>query len=367
MSKKIYGNVIGVPNPRPDWTQENPQMADYIKNKPEHIVNTINGKDNVVVLTAEDVGADVRGSAEQALKEAKSYVDTKMLDIPTPDVSGQISEHNTSNTAHNDVRLLIKDLTDRLNAFFDSDDKTLDELSEIVAYIKNNKSLIDNITTSKVSVSDIIDNLVTNVSNKPLSASQGVALKLLVDNLNSSKLDSSKLQDAVNDALRIAKESGEFDGEQGPHGEKGDTGEKGDKGDQGVQGIQGEKGDKGDTGATGATGDKGDKGDKGDQGEQGISVTGAEINSNGELVLTFSNNQRTNVGNVIGAKGDKGDQGAAGATGDKGDKGDKGDPGNNGSDGYTPQKGVDYYTEADKAEMIEAVIAALPNAEEVAF
>lgn len=54
-------------------------------------------------------------------------------------------------------------------------------MSEIVAYIKSNKSLIDGITTGKVSVSDIIDNLTTNVSNKPLSAKQGVALKALID------------------------------------------------------------------------------------------------------------------------------------------------------------------------------------------
>ena len=31
-----------------------------------------------------------------------------------------------------------------------------------------------------------------------------------------------------------------------------------------------------------------------------------------------------------------------------------------GADGYTPQKGVDYWTEADKEEMVTAVIAALP-------
>lgn len=40
-----------------------------------------------------------------------------------------------------------------------------------------------------------------------------------------------------------------------------------------------------------------------------------------------------------------------------GPPGPKGDPGEK---GYTPQKGVDYYTEADKAEMVAAVIAALP-------
>ena len=30
-------------------------------------------------------------------------------------------------------------------------------------------------------------------------------------------------------------------------------------------------------------------------------------------------------------------------------------------DGYTPVKGTDYYTEADKTEMVNAVIAALPK------
>lgn len=39
-------------------------------------------------------------------------------------------------------------------------------------------------------------------------------------------------------------------------------------------------------------------------------------------------------------------------------KGDKGD---------TPVKGTDYYTEADKAEMVAAVIAALPDASEVSY
>ena len=31
-----------------------------------------------------------------------------------------------------------------------------------------------------------------------------------------------------------------------------------------------------------------------------------------------------------------------------------------GTDGYTPKKGVDYYTDTDKQEMVQTVIAALP-------
>lgn len=46
--------------------------------------------------------------------------------------------------------------------------------------------------------------------------------------------------------------------------------------------------------------------------------------------------------------------------GEKGDTGEQGHAGPAGADGKTPVKGVDYYTEADKEEMVQAVIAALP-------
>jgi len=101
----------------------------------------------------------------------------------------ELSAHNTSNTAHNDIRILIQGLTDRLNALADSDDETLDQMSEIVAYIEDNRDLIESITTSKVNVSDIINNLTTNVANKPLSASMGVELKRLIDNIPNDTLD----------------------------------------------------------------------------------------------------------------------------------------------------------------------------------
>lgn len=76
---------------------------------------------------------------------------------------------------------VLKGLIDNINSLLGSDDTDLDTLQEVVAYIKNNKSLIDGITTNKVSVSDIIDNLTSEISNKPLSAKQGKALKALID------------------------------------------------------------------------------------------------------------------------------------------------------------------------------------------
>lgn len=45
----------------------------------------------------------------------------------------------------------------------------------------------------------------------------------------------------------------------------------------------------------------------------------------------------------------------------------KGADGGQGEPGYTPVKGVDYWTQADQAAIVDAVLAALPAAEEVGF
>lgn len=50
-----------------------------------------------------------------------------------------------------------------------------------------------------------------------------------------------------------------------------------------------------------------------------------------------------------------------GEKGDKGDKGDTGATGAAGADGKTPVKGVDYFTDVDKAELVEDVLEALPT------
>ena len=151
----------------------------------------------------------------------------------------KVAAHNTGTDTHSDIRLLIQGLTDRLNALADSDDTTLDQLSEVVAYIKSNRSLIEAITTSKVSVADIVNNLTTNVSNKPLSAAQGVVIKTLIDALRNDKLDASELNNAVNTALAQAKASGEFDGAEGKDGQDGTPGKDGSPGKDGKPGKDG--------------------------------------------------------------------------------------------------------------------------------
>lgn len=98
---------------------------------------------------------------------------------------------------------------DAIKTLLASDDTTLDELQEIVTYIKNNKSLIDGITTNKVNVTDIIDNLTSEITNKPLSANQGYVLKGLID-LNTAARHSHEnkaVLDAIEEAFTTALKS----------------------------------------------------------------------------------------------------------------------------------------------------------------
>lgn len=52
--------------------------------------------------------------------------------------------------------------------------------------------------------------------------------------------------------------------------------------------------------------------------------------------------------------------GKNGVDGKDGQPGKDGSPGKDGADGYSPVRGKDYWTDADKSEMVSAVIAALP-------
>lgn len=123
---------------------------------------------------------------------------------PVGTAAGKVSEHNTDTESHNDLRLELKALSDRLNALVNSSDDNLEKIAELVEYIETNKDLIDGITTSKVNVSDIVNNLTTNVADKPLSAAQGVAIKAMIDALSSGKLDKSELPTKISTALTQA-------------------------------------------------------------------------------------------------------------------------------------------------------------------
>ena len=77
-------------------------------------------------------------------------------------------------------------------------------------------------------------------------------------------------------------------GETGPVGPQGPSGEKGEQGPRGDQGPQGERGLQGDTGPSGA------------DGSDGVSVVDAQIDIDGHLVLTLSNGDEIDAGEIEG-------------------------------------------------------------------
>lgn len=342
-----------------------------LKNEiPSVPVQSVNGKTGTVSLTA----ADVKARSENWMPTAQDVGALPSTYTPPNQTAEQVgadpkgtaanavSQHNTDEDSHNDIRLALQSINARLTAFFDSDDQTLDELSEIVAYITSNKSLIDAITTSKVNVADIINNLTTNVSNKPLSAAQGVVLKGLIDTLAgnlsnyqpkgeyalasqlptkvsqlqndsgyltqhqdiSGLLPRTELPAAVNDALAQAAASGAFDGKDG----------------RGVKSITRTAGN----GAAGTT-------DtytitytdnttstfsvyNGKNGTNGTSVTVKSVSESsadgGSNVVEFSDGKTLRVYN-----------------------------GKAGTPGKSPVRGTDYWTPADQEAMVQDVLAAL--------
>lgn len=129
---------------------------------------------------------------------------------------------------------------------------------------------------------------------------------------------------------------GTYKGEKGEKGEPGEKGEKGDKGDKGEIGPRGDAGEPGKDGVNGKDGDKGDRGD----GIEKIELFATTDNGldRQEIVKTYR---------IYMTDGSYFDF--------------------NVEDGITPERGLDYWTEEDKAEMVNSVLEALPKAEEAVF
>lgn len=68
-----------------------------------------------------------------------------------------------------------------------------------------------------------------------------------------------------------------------------------------------------------------------------------------------------------GPQGEPGPQGEAGPQGAQGPQGEQGLRGAAGEPGYSPVKGTDYFTEAEKTEMVNEVIAAITDLDEVSY
>lgn len=159
-------------------------------------------------------------------------------------------------------------------------------------------------------------------------------------------------------------------------------GAKIDLGDiRGPEGPRGEAGPQGPAGRDGADGKDGETGPRGQPGPKGDSFqTVVEDDGNGNITIRALTTEGT------GTSGQNGytftpsvsPDGIISWTNDgglvnpepvniKGPAGANGQQGPAGTNGKTPVKGTDYFTQADKEELVQAVLAALPNGDTEAY
>ena len=93
---------------------------------------------------------------ELVIKFEAVAVETEKAEQNANDFAGTlVASHNTAIDAHADIRAIISEVLRRLNAIADSDDVTLDQFSEIISYIKDNREIIEVIMQNKANADDV--------------------------------------------------------------------------------------------------------------------------------------------------------------------------------------------------------------------
>lgn len=153
---------------------------------------------------------------------------------------------------------------------------------------------------------------------------------------------------------------------------RGADGAKGVDGTDGKDGANGKDGSNGITPRIGTNGNwylgdtdtgKPSRGDKGADGKDGVDGSPGAAGADG-ITPHIGDNGNWFVGNTDTGKPSRG---ATGAKGSDGANGKDGAQGEKGADGKTPVRGTDYWTTADKQEIVNSVIAALPDGTEVSY
>lgn len=145
MDKKIFGNTVGVPNPKSDWNQTDPLRADFIKNKPTKLSQFEN---DIGYLTEHQ---DISGKVDKIEGKGLSTNDYTNTDKET-----------------------LNELNDAMGVAFSQINTLQDELPTKVSDLENDLDLIDRDTMNgmtsfvydkldeeKADKTDIISNIST--------------------------------------------------------------------------------------------------------------------------------------------------------------------------------------------------------------
>lgn len=122
-----------------------------------YITDATNGHRQRIGANNDKASLDVNTSGSM---QSYSILDTRDKESLSQEIDSDVSDHNSSTSAHSDIRELISNVNSRV----DTVDSTVSALD-----------------TNKVNKSDIVNNLTTNDATRPLSAAMGMELKSSID------------------------------------------------------------------------------------------------------------------------------------------------------------------------------------------
>ena len=122
-----------------------------------YITDATNGHRQRIGANNDKASLDVNTSGSM---QSYSILDTRDKESLSQEIDSDVSDHNSSTSAHSDIRELISNVNSRVD--------TVD-------------STVSTLNTSKINKSDIVNNLTTNDATRPLSAAMGMELKSSID------------------------------------------------------------------------------------------------------------------------------------------------------------------------------------------
>lgn len=162
--------ILGRVDDELDGVQEQIEKTD--KENDAALAAHIADRDNPHGLSAENIGAVPAGRKING-KTLDKDINLSAADLgidSAEDADAAVSAHNTSDSSHGDIRELITGLADWLNALDDSEDEAMDQLSELVAVIKANRSNIQNLANELNSMAAGMDELSSAAVTIPVSS-----------------------------------------------------------------------------------------------------------------------------------------------------------------------------------------------------
>lgn len=152
--------------------------APYKRPNPETFAITY-GEDSVVYDGSKHASVNIPKVPAWALNSTKpKYTASEVGAEEKGIAASRVSAHNSNADAHADIRNMINNVVNMFNSYV-----TQEQFQQAYNYTQTNAANINQLRNDAVLKEDIVDDLYTNTTVRPLSARQGILLRNAVDKI----------------------------------------------------------------------------------------------------------------------------------------------------------------------------------------